>query len=135
MARMPNAEVNYLDAETHRRLLGLVGLGVRARTAVIGVERVRDAVRRGRLRLAVVAMDASRHSLEKVLPLLRARHVRTVAGPSAAALGAAVGRESTAAVGILDSALAAGMRRLVDGAPVSQRTTGLASARRGGSVE
>ncbi len=61
-----------VDAAAERRLLGLVGLGMRARTAVVGVERVRDAARRGRLALAIVAPDASRNSLDKVLPLLAA---------------------------------------------------------------
>ena len=110
-----------VDAETERRMLGLIGLGVRARNAVIGVEQVRVAARRGRLALAVVAPDASRHSLDKVVPLLHARGVRVVEGPSAAALGAAVGRESTAAVGITDAALARGVRALCGGREQDRR--------------
>jgi ribosomal protein L7Ae-like RNA K-turn-binding protein len=98
---------------TERKLLGLVGLGLRARTAVVGVDRVRDAARRGRLALAIVAPDASRHSLDKVLPLLAARHVEVLMGPGASSLGAAVGRETTATVGILDPQLARGMRQVM----------------------
>jgi ribosomal protein L7Ae-like RNA K-turn-binding protein len=104
-----------VDAMTERKLLGLVGLGLRARTAVVGVDRVRDAARRGRLVLAIVAPDASRHSLDKVLPLLAAKHVEVVMGPAAGSLGAAVGLETTATVGILDPQLARGMRRVVQG--------------------
>ncbi|MGQ0640709.1 MAG: L7Ae/L30e/S12e/Gadd45 family ribosomal protein [Gemmatimonadaceae bacterium] len=104
-----------VDAMTERRLLGLVGLGLRARTAVVGVDRVRDAARRGRLALAIVAPDASRHSLDKVLPLLAAKHVEVVMGPAAGSLGAAVGRDSTATIGILDPQLARGMRRVLHG--------------------
>jgi ribosomal protein L7Ae-like RNA K-turn-binding protein len=100
---------------TERRILGLIGLGVRARTAVVGVEQVRAAARRGRLALAVVAPDASPHSREKVLPLLRARRIRVVEGPLAAALGAISGRAAAAAVGILDPSLARGVRAAVDG--------------------
>jgi ribosomal protein L7Ae-like RNA K-turn-binding protein len=103
-----------VDAESGRKLLRLVGLGVRARGAVIGVQQVRDAAMRNRLAFAIVAPDASRHSLDKVLPLLTARRVRWVAAPSASALGAAVGRETTAAVGIVDRQLANGIRALVD---------------------
>jgi ribosomal protein L7Ae-like RNA K-turn-binding protein len=102
-----------VDAATERRLLGLVGLGVRARIAVVGVDRVRDAARRGRLALAIVAPDASRNSLDKVLPLLAARRVEVVMGPTAVSLGAAVGRDTAATVGILDADLARGMRSLV----------------------
>jgi ribosomal protein L7Ae-like RNA K-turn-binding protein len=104
-----------VDAATERRLLGLVGLGLRARTAVVGVERVRDAAKRGRLALAIVAPDASRNSLDKVLPLLAAKRVEVVMGPAADSLGAAVGRQNTTTVGILDPDLARGMRRIVHG--------------------
>lgn len=107
-----------MDAESGRKLLRLVGLGVRARGAVIGVQQVRDAAMRNQLAFAIVAPDASRHSLDKVLPLLNARRVRWVSAPSASALGAAVGRETTAAVGIVDRQLANGIRALVDASSV-----------------
>ena len=108
-----------MNAATERRVLGLVGLGIRARNAVVGVEQVRVAARKGRLALAVVAPDASPHSLKKLLPLLAATGVRVVQGPAAATLGAAAGRQSTAVVGITDPALASGMRKLFseDAAP------------------
>lgn len=64
---------------------------------------------KGKVKLAVVAPDAARNSLDKVLPLLEARHVRAMEAPSARELGEAVGRESTVAVGILDAGLARGV--------------------------
>ena len=75
---------------------------------------MRDAAMRGKLRFAVVAPDVSRHSLEKIVPLLLARRIRFVEGPSAAVLGGAVGRESTAVVGVVDGQLARGIRELVE---------------------
>jgi ribosomal protein L7Ae-like RNA K-turn-binding protein len=109
--RNVESEVNAME---ERRILGLIGLGVRARNAVVGVEQVRQAARRGRLRLAVVAPDASAHSRDKVMPLLAARRVRVIEGPGVAALGSAVGREATAAIGITDAALARGLRAVVE---------------------
>ncbi len=103
--------------EVTARLLRLLGLGVRGRGAVVGVERVREAAARGTLVLAVVAPDASRHSLDKVLPLLAARRVPVVQGPGAVALGHAVGRETTAAVGVTDANLAAGIQRMLVAPP------------------
>jgi ribosomal protein L7Ae-like RNA K-turn-binding protein len=103
-----------VDAMIERRLLRLVGLGVRSRGAVVGVQNVRDAALRNRLAFAVVAPDASRHSRDKVVPLLRARRVAWIEGPSASVLGAAVGRDTTAAVGIVDRQLAKGIRALVN---------------------
>ena len=99
-----------------QRVLGLLGLGVRGRRAVVGVENVREAAKRGKLVLAVVAPDASRHSLAKVTPLLQAKRVRIIEGPGATQLGGAVGRDSTAAVGVVDRDLARGILAIVDGA-------------------
>ena len=111
-----------VDAVTERQLLGLAGLGLRARTAIVGVERVRDAARRGRLALAIVAPDAARNSLEKLLPILTAKSVQVVMGPAASSLGATAGRDSVAAIGILDPELARGIRRIVQGKVKGRQT-------------
>jgi ribosomal protein L7Ae-like RNA K-turn-binding protein len=95
------------------RLLRLIGLGVRARNVVVGVEQVRSAAKKGNLEFAVVAADAAANSKEKIVPLLRARRVKFVEGPTAVELGAAVGREQAAAVGVVDPQLARGIRELV----------------------
>ena len=95
-----------------QRVLRLLGLGVRSRGAVVGVQQVREAAKRNELFFAIVASNASSNSLEKIVPLLNARRVRFVEVPSAAELGAAVGRDQTAVVGIVDRQLAAGVREL-----------------------
>ena len=103
-----------LSVADRGRLLRLVGLGVRGRGAIVGVEQVREGAKKNKVAFAVVAMDASRHSLDKVIPLLNARRVRFVEVPSAAELGGAVGRETSAVVGIVDGQLAKGIRALVE---------------------
>jgi len=103
-----------LSAHDRGRLLRLIGLGVRGRGAIVGVEQVREGAKKNKVAYAIVAMDASRHSLDKVIPLLNARRVRFVEVPSAAELGGAVGRETTAVVGIVDRQLAKGIRQLVE---------------------
>ena len=122
-----------LTPEQTRRLLGLAGLGYRARNAVVGVQMVRDAAMRGRLKFAIVAPDVSKHSLDKLVPLLTAKRIRFVQGPSAVELGRAVGRESTAAIGIVNGQLARGMRELLAaaGADAAQGTSA-DDARQGG---
>lgn len=102
-----------MERRVAERMLRLIGLGVRARNVVVGVEQVRTAAKKGNLELAVVAPDASVNSREKIVPLLQARRVKFVEGPTAAELGAAVGREQTAAVGVVDPQLARGIRELV----------------------
>jgi ribosomal protein L7Ae-like RNA K-turn-binding protein len=71
---------------------------------------VREAARSNKVFFAVVAADASQNSLDKIVPLLNARRVRFIEVPSAAELGAAVGRDQTAVVGVVDRQLAAGLR-------------------------
>lgn len=106
-----------MTAAQVRRLVGLVGLGLRSRNVVVGAEQVRAAARKGRLALALVANDASENSLAKLLPLLRARRVRVVQVLDATGLGSAAGRTRTAAIGILDGSLAKGILGVVKSGP------------------
>ncbi len=97
------------QGEGASRALRLLGLGVRARTAVVGVDRVRDAAKNDELYLAAVAPDASAHSQDKVRPLLAARRVLVLDQFTAAELGQIAGREGTVAVGVTDPNLAQGI--------------------------
>jgi ribosomal protein L7Ae-like RNA K-turn-binding protein len=110
----PIAESRLMNEQSRQRIMRLLGLGVRARNAVIGVEQVRESAKRNKIVYAVVASDASKNSLDKLVPLLNARRVRFIEVPSAAELGAAVGRQTTAVVGIVDRQLAAGVRKLAE---------------------
>lgn len=101
-----------MERAVANRMLRLIGLGIRGRNVVVGVERVREAARKGTLEFAIVAPDASTNSRDKIVPLLQARRINFVEGPTAAELGAAVGREQTAAVGIIDRQLARGISEL-----------------------
>ncbi len=109
-----------MDDADRRRLLGMLGLGLRGRLAVVGVDRVREAAHRGTLRVAVLAADASRHSREKVEGLLAAKAVPTVHVPSAAELGGVAGRESTAVIGVVEAQLAKGILALAGSATAVQ---------------
>ena len=102
-----------MESANLRRLYRLLGLGVRSRGVVVGVEQVRDASQRNKLALAVVASDASPNGLKKVVPMLNARRVRFIEVPSAVDLGVAVGRNQTTAVGIVDRQLARGIAALL----------------------
>ena len=98
-------------------MLRLLGLGMRSRGVVVGVDKTRDAAKQDQVFLAVVALDASPNSLDKIVPLLKARRVRFIEIPSAIDLGAAVGRDQTTVVGIVDRQLAAGVRDLETSVP------------------
>ena len=100
-----------IDESARRKILGLVGLGIRGRNAVVGVQQVRDAARRGKLKLALVASDASQNSLDKVVSLLDARGVKIVDEFSSHELGEIAGRNSVAVIGVSDAGLANGIMR------------------------
>lgn len=101
-----------MDERLERKILGLLGLAVRGRLALVGVDKVRAAVKegeKGSVRVAIVAADVSPNSRDKVDGLLAARNVPTFEVSSAVALGRAVGKESTAIVGVVDAQMAKGI--------------------------
>jgi ribosomal protein L7Ae-like RNA K-turn-binding protein len=110
-----------VDDATRRRLLGLLGLGVRARNVLVGVDRVREAVKGGTIRVAVVAEDASNNSRDKIEGLLKAKEVPTFWVPSAAELGEVAGRDSTTVIGVVEAQLAKGILALAGRADAVQK--------------
>jgi ribosomal protein L7Ae-like RNA K-turn-binding protein len=93
-------------------LLGLIGLGYRGGRIIVGVDGVRKEVQAGKCWCVVVAEDASPRAVEKVVRLAAAKGVPLVPGPSAAAIGAQLGKPPVMAVGVRDRALASGMVQL-----------------------
>lgn len=93
-------------------LLGLIGLGYRARTVTIGVDAVRKDLQLGKCWRVVVAEDASPRTMDKVVRLAAAKEIPLLPGPLAAAIGAQVGKPPVMAVGVRDRALASGMVQL-----------------------
>ena len=93
-------------------LLGLIGLGYRGRRIVVGVDGVRKELQAGKCCCVVVAEDASPRAVEKVVRLASGKNVPLLTGPSAAAIGAQLGKPPVMAVGVRDRALASGMVQL-----------------------
>ncbi len=93
-------------------LLGLIGLGYRGRRIIVGVDGVRKELRAGKCWCVVVAEDASPRAVDKVVRLAAAKGVPLLPGPSAAAIGAQLGKPPVMAVGVRDRALAGGMVQL-----------------------
>ena len=93
-------------------LLGLIGLGHRGRRIIVGVDGVRRELQAGKCWCVVVAADASPRAVDKVVRLAAAKGVPLLPGPSAAAIGAQLGKPPVMAVGVRDRALAGGMVQL-----------------------
>jgi ribosomal protein L7Ae-like RNA K-turn-binding protein len=91
------------------RALGLLGLAARAGALTVGTGATRAGLRRGDVRLVVLADDRSPRTADKVERLARGTAVPVVIGPEAVALGARIGRGAVQAVGITDPAFADGI--------------------------
>jgi ribosomal protein L7Ae-like RNA K-turn-binding protein len=103
-----------------RRALNLLGLAARAGRIAPGTARAREAARAACAEYTLVAVDASAHARQKLIPLLSARGLAYDVAFLRRELGAAVGLGPLSAVSVSDDRLANRLRDLV--------RTGLADA-------
>jgi len=89
-------------ADRDRSVLQLVGLARRAGFAVVGTRAVRDAARRGELRVVVVAEDATENARKRLRGMLEMSDLEVVTRGTRIGLGRAVGRPEVVVVGIRD---------------------------------
>src|SRR5258706_13677872 len=100
-----------MEAIVRRKVLGLVGLGIRGRRAVVGVQQVRDAARRGKLKLALVAGAASENKMDMGLALLTARGAGNIVVVSSADLASVCGAGVESCLWGVRAGLAPGCRQ------------------------
>lgn len=79
-----------------------------------GTQFVREKVRAGRVRFALVATDLTETGLDKVVPLLEGRNVPYSVRYDRVELGRAVGRSPLAVVGVVDAGFADRLKALLD---------------------
>ena len=95
--------------------LQLLGLAARAGSVLTGTDRVRDGVRSGGVRLALVASDLTDTGRDKLVPLLEGRNVPYVVRYDRSELGRAVGKGPLAAVGVTEAGFADRLAALLEG--------------------
>ena len=99
------------------KIRGLLGLARRARSVTIGSRETRKAVRRGELRLVLLASDGSERDRERLLRLVEEAQVPSRIVALREELGAWVGEGPVAVLGIRDPNLAAAVRAGLDAGP------------------
>jgi ribosomal protein L7Ae-like RNA K-turn-binding protein len=92
-----------------------LGLAARAGAVAAGTARVRERVRGGVVRLAIVAGDLTDTGRDKLIPLLEGKGVPYRVRYDRARLGGAVGKGPLSAVGVEDAGLAARLESLLEG--------------------
>lgn len=116
------------EREDRDVVLALLGIARRAGAIAIGAQAISSAAKSGKLRLVVLAEDASVNAAKR---LGRAADETTVvAGPSRDEIGRALGRPPIAAVGVTDAGLATRLAGVAS-TPGSQGGPKKAAARRG----
>ena len=95
-------------------MLQLLGLAARAGAVVPGTERVREGVRAGKIRFALVAADLTGTGRDKLVPMLEGRSVPFAERYDRAELGRAVGKSPLAAVGVTDRGFADRLAALLE---------------------
>jgi len=85
---------------------GLLGLARRANRLSIGSRETRMALRRGEVRLVLVAADASPRDRERLMRVAEEEHVPARTVEDRASLGQAIGAGDVTAVGVRDSGMA-----------------------------
>ncbi|MDH3289937.1 MAG: ribosomal L7Ae/L30e/S12e/Gadd45 family protein [Gemmatimonadota bacterium] len=91
------------------RQLGMLGLGLRAGSVIVGTGGVRAALQRGEVKLLILAADVSSRTEQKVVRLAESTGIPMLSGPEARELGRRLGRDAVQAVGVRDARLAAGI--------------------------
>jgi len=95
-----------MERTTRTEVLALLGLAMRAGSAVTGTAAVRDAVRAGTARFVLLAEDAAAGQTGKVANLLGHRNVRHRRWGTQEELGRAVGAAPLSAIAIMDDGFA-----------------------------
>jgi ribosomal protein L7Ae-like RNA K-turn-binding protein len=85
---------------------GLLGLARRAGRLSVGSRETRLALRRGEIRLVLLAEDASPRDRERLVRVAEEEEVPSHVVGTRAALGAAIGRDAVAVVGVRDRGMA-----------------------------
>jgi ribosomal protein L7Ae-like RNA K-turn-binding protein len=109
----PDSGVGPGGRSPARAVLDLLGLAGRARSVVAGTDAVRTAARDGKVRRVILATDTAPTQQQKLTPLLTARSVPFHVVFTRDELGAALGRNPLAAVGITDPNLARRIGELI----------------------
>jgi ribosomal protein L7Ae-like RNA K-turn-binding protein len=99
------------------KIQGLLGLARRARTVTVGSRETRAALRRGEVRLVLLASDGSERDRERLLRLLEEARVPSRMLATREQLGAWIGQGPVAVLGLRDPNLAAAVRAGVDAGP------------------
>lgn len=102
----------------NKKILGLVGLAARARKISFGADSVELQIKKKKVKLIIVAEDASTRTKEKFIKLSEQFNIPIEIMGGIDELSKAIGKSNKAIVGIEDINLASEIQKINDGGEV-----------------
>lgn len=98
----------------------MIGLGMRAGSVVSGDMAVKSALDRGKVKLLVIAQNASERTRNKLIRLAGMKNVPMVFFGSKEELGRLIGKTERSSVAFTDKKMAEGILRALEGGGVNR---------------
>lgn len=102
-----------MQSEVAKKIISLVGFARKSGNIVIGVKQVLSAIRVNKVKLILLASDASDQSKKKVLDKAKYYEIFADASFESAVLSKAIGKENRMCIGITDSGFANSIKSLI----------------------
>ena len=102
--------------ENNKKILGLIGLGAKARKVCFGADSVEEQIKKKKVLLVIVAIDASERTKEKFKKISEENQIPIIIlTEKIEVLSKAIGKSNKAIIGIEDQNLAREMQRINNG--------------------
>lgn len=98
--------------------MGLIGLAARARKICFGADSVEDTIKKNKVKILLIAEDASKRTQEKFIKLSKEYKIRFIISGNIDELSKSIGKENKAIIGIEDINLAKEIEKIYDGGDV-----------------
>lgn len=99
----------------NNKVLGLIGLASRARNICFGADSVEEYIKKGKIKLVIVAEDASDRTKEKFKKLCNEYEIQIIIDGKIEELSKAIGKSNKAIIGVKDINIAKGIMNLNNG--------------------
>ena len=97
------------------RALGLIGISAKAGKVAFGTEQVQEGIERNKIKLVIVAEDASDRTKENFIRLATKHNVKMVIYQTIENLSRAIGKQNKAVIAIKDNNLGEEIYKIICG--------------------
>lgn len=103
----------------NKKILGLIGLSAKARKVCFGADSVELEIKKGKVKLVIVAEDASERTKDKFEKLSKQYHIPLLFFGTIEELSKAIGKSNKAILGMKEENLAREIQKINNGGDVT----------------